>query len=56
MKYKYLFTFKNSKNDIQTEVFEYEEKPSYWILESDFEEWFYDMLSFQGIEGHYKEL
>lgn len=56
MKYRYLFTFQNGKNDIQSEVVEYDEKPSHWILDEDFKEWFNDMLSFQGIEGYYEEL
>lgn len=56
MKYQYLFTFKNGKNDTQSKVMEYDEKPSQWILDADFEEWFYDMLSFYGIEGECEEL
>lgn len=56
MKYQYLFTFKNGNNETQSQVMEYDEKPSQWILDADFEEWFYDMLSFYGIEGECEEL
>lgn len=56
MKYRYLFTIQLEKGLEESKVMEYDEKPSCWILDSDFEEWFDDKLSQKGIKGFYEEL
>lgn len=56
MKYRYLFTIQLEKGLEESEVIEYDEKPSHWILDADLEEWFNDKLSQKEIERFYEEL
>ena len=53
---KIKFSFINNNELKVSEIFEFDEAMPEVIIKADFEEWFFDELDRQGIEGYYEEI